>query len=256
MRPDQQDYQGTGVTVEVARKLDVPRLLLVVNKVPEVFDTARCEERVEQTYDCEVAAVLPHSDEMMALASAGTLRPPLPAASDHNGTEAGRGHAHALRAMPPDELFTVATKRSAGCRLAAQPPSCSSSRVGRPTWPTNPGAAAIFLRPRPHRTSATSRSFEAFSVGREPPVKSTIQDLERYAPRWAALVPANPSLRAALAHLLARKYTFTRRAVPEIRAALGLDDEAVKRAYHRQHRVDLETLYAAQVGLADWLRWG
>ena len=27
MRPDQQDYQGTGVTVEVARKLDVPRML-------------------------------------------------------------------------------------------------------------------------------------------------------------------------------------------------------------------------------------
>jgi septum site-determining protein MinD len=26
---------------------------------------------VEQTYGCEVAAVLPHSDDMMALASAG-----------------------------------------------------------------------------------------------------------------------------------------------------------------------------------------
>src|SRR5215467_5704117 len=65
---------------------------------------------------------------------------------------------------------------------------------------------------------------EAFSVGREPPVKPTIQDLERYAPRWASLVPANPSLRAAVAHLLARKYAFTRRAVPGIRVALGLDD--------------------------------
>jgi septum site-determining protein MinD len=27
--------------------------------------------RVEQTYGCEVAAVLPHSDEIMTLASAG-----------------------------------------------------------------------------------------------------------------------------------------------------------------------------------------
>jgi MinD-like ATPase involved in chromosome partitioning or flagellar assembly len=71
MRPDQQDYQGTGVTVEVARKLDVPRLLLVVNKLPAVFDPAEVKARVERTYDCEVAAVLPHSDEMMALASAG-----------------------------------------------------------------------------------------------------------------------------------------------------------------------------------------
>lgn len=71
LRPDQQDYQGTSVTVEVARKLDVPRLLLVVNKVPSVFDVADVRARVEQTYGCDVAAVLPHSDEIMTLASAG-----------------------------------------------------------------------------------------------------------------------------------------------------------------------------------------
>lgn len=71
LRPDQQDYQGTGVTVEVARKLDVPRMLLLVNKVPTVFDSAEVKAKVERTYNCEVAAVLPHSDEMMVLASAG-----------------------------------------------------------------------------------------------------------------------------------------------------------------------------------------
>jgi MinD-like ATPase involved in chromosome partitioning or flagellar assembly len=78
MRPDQQDYQGTGVTVEVARKLAVPRLVLIVNKVPPQLDFAAVKLRVEQTYNCEVAAVLPHSDEMMSLASAGifTLRYP------------------------------------------------------------------------------------------------------------------------------------------------------------------------------------
>src|SRR5919108_1808558 len=71
LRPDQQDYQGTGVTVEVARKLAVPRLILIVNKVPSVFDIADVKARVERTYHCEVAAVLPHAEEMMALASAG-----------------------------------------------------------------------------------------------------------------------------------------------------------------------------------------
>jgi len=71
MRPDQQDYQGTGVTVDVARKLDVPRMMLIINKVPAVFDLDEVKSQVEQTYDCEVAAVLPHSDEMMILASAG-----------------------------------------------------------------------------------------------------------------------------------------------------------------------------------------
>jgi MinD-like ATPase involved in chromosome partitioning or flagellar assembly len=71
LRPDQQDYQGTGVTVEVARKLGVPRLVLVVNKVPQVFDAGDVRAQVEATYQAEVAAVLPHSDDMMALASAG-----------------------------------------------------------------------------------------------------------------------------------------------------------------------------------------
>lgn len=71
MRPDQQDYQGTGVTIEVARKLDVPNMVLLVNKVPTVFGEDEVKAQVEQTYNCEVAAVLPHSDEMMTLASSG-----------------------------------------------------------------------------------------------------------------------------------------------------------------------------------------
>jgi septum site-determining protein MinD len=71
MRPDSQDYEGTSVTVTVARKLGVPRMVLVVNKTPEIFDAAEVEARVEKTYDCEVAAVLPHSDELMVLSSEG-----------------------------------------------------------------------------------------------------------------------------------------------------------------------------------------
>ena len=73
MRPDQQDYQGTGVTVEVARRLSVPQMMLVVNKVPAVFAEGEVRARVEHAYGAEVAAVLPHSDEMMALASAGVF---------------------------------------------------------------------------------------------------------------------------------------------------------------------------------------
>jgi len=70
MRPDQQDYEGTGVTVAVARKLNVPRMMLVVNKVPHSFDAAAIQAEVEASYQCPVAAVLPHVDEMMALGSA------------------------------------------------------------------------------------------------------------------------------------------------------------------------------------------
>lgn len=78
MRPDSQDYQGTGVTVEIARKLGVPGMYLVVNKVPAVYNTEDVRQRVESTYNAKVAAILPHSDEMMALASSGifTLKYP------------------------------------------------------------------------------------------------------------------------------------------------------------------------------------
>jgi MinD-like ATPase involved in chromosome partitioning or flagellar assembly len=71
LRLDQQDYQATGVTVEVARKLGVPRLCLILNKVPAVFDQDEVRTRVEHTYGCAVAAVLPYCDELAALGSAG-----------------------------------------------------------------------------------------------------------------------------------------------------------------------------------------
>lgn len=73
MRPDSQDYQGTGVTVEVARSLEVPRLMLIVNKTPQQFDATQVRAKVESTYNCEVAAVIPHSDELMTLASEGVF---------------------------------------------------------------------------------------------------------------------------------------------------------------------------------------
>jgi MinD-like ATPase involved in chromosome partitioning or flagellar assembly len=71
MRPDKQDYEGTGITARVARELEVPHIQIVVNKTPPDLDRAAVAERVRQTYGCEVAAVLPHSDDLMSLASDG-----------------------------------------------------------------------------------------------------------------------------------------------------------------------------------------
>lgn len=84
MRPDSQDYQGTSVTVEVARKLDVPRMFLIVNKAPQAYDPDELKKRVESIYDAPVAAVLPHSDEMMTLASSGIFSLKYP---DHEITQ-------------------------------------------------------------------------------------------------------------------------------------------------------------------------
>jgi MinD-like ATPase involved in chromosome partitioning or flagellar assembly len=71
MRPDSQDYQGTIVTVDVARKLEVPNMMMIVNKTPKSVDIDDLRARVEQIYECDVAAIIPHSDEMMTLASSG-----------------------------------------------------------------------------------------------------------------------------------------------------------------------------------------
>jgi MinD-like ATPase involved in chromosome partitioning or flagellar assembly len=73
LRPDNQDYQGTAVTVELARQLEVPRMLLVVNKVPAAFDLQAVGEKVRGAYNADVAAVLPLTDEMVRLASSGVF---------------------------------------------------------------------------------------------------------------------------------------------------------------------------------------
>lgn len=68
LRPDLQDYQGTSLTVELARRLDVPRVLLIVNEVSSAFKAAQVKSQIEAACGCEVAATLPHSNEMLALA--------------------------------------------------------------------------------------------------------------------------------------------------------------------------------------------
>jgi MinD-like ATPase involved in chromosome partitioning or flagellar assembly len=69
LRPDYQDYQGTSVALELAERLDVPDVKLIVNKSPALFSPEIVETKVSEAYDQEVAAVLPHSDKMLALAS-------------------------------------------------------------------------------------------------------------------------------------------------------------------------------------------
>jgi MinD-like ATPase involved in chromosome partitioning or flagellar assembly len=73
LRPDRQDFQGTAVTVEVARKLNVPRLLLVINKALPTLDFAALREQVEATYHAPVAGIFPLTTEMLELASAGVF---------------------------------------------------------------------------------------------------------------------------------------------------------------------------------------
>ena len=96
---------------------------------------------------------------------------------------------------------------------------------------------------------------EALALGREPPLRPTIQDLERYAPQWAFLVPDNLRIRAALAHILGKKYRFTRQDVEGIRAALGLDGDEVKRAYAEMYGESIDAVFAPCDRATDSIRW-
>lgn len=84
MRPDRQDFEGTGVTVRIAKELEVPRIQIAVNKTPTQLDVDDVARTVAAAYGCEVAMVLPHSDDLMTLASEGVfvLRHPDHALSD------------------------------------------------------------------------------------------------------------------------------------------------------------------------------
>src|SRR5439155_17843851 len=97
--------------------------------------------------------------------------------------------------------------------------------------------------------------FEALAEGRQPPVRPTMRDLERYAPHWQSLIPPNRTLQAALAHVLGQKYRFAQRDIPHIREAVGLDTEGVQQAFQRQYRQSLDTIYIRRVGLLEWMRW-
>lgn len=73
LRPDQQDFQGTAVTVDVARRLQVPNLKLVVNKVLKSFNFEQVRQQIAKTYDLPVVGVFPESEDMIRLASNGVF---------------------------------------------------------------------------------------------------------------------------------------------------------------------------------------
>ena len=70
LRPDNQDFQGTAVTLDVARSLDVPSIRLLVNKALSKYDPNQIQQHVEETFHAPVAGVLPLSEDMVDMGSA------------------------------------------------------------------------------------------------------------------------------------------------------------------------------------------
>jgi amino acid permease len=110
----------------------------------------------------------------------------------------------------------------------------------------------------PTETSVQERNrafLEAIAAQRAPPVAPTSQALERWAPQWALLVPDNPNLRAALAHLLGQKYRWPQRLTPRLAAALGLESAAVQAAHQQLYNAPLATIFAPSLTLGERLQW-
>lgn len=59
LRPDQQDFQGTSVTVTIARDLEVPHLFLALNKVLPKYDLEQASREVAAKYGVAHAFALP-----------------------------------------------------------------------------------------------------------------------------------------------------------------------------------------------------
>ena len=69
LRPDRQDFQGTAVMVDLAQKLKVPKVLMVVNRILQNTDLESLKQQIETSYKMPVVGLFPNCDEMMQLAS-------------------------------------------------------------------------------------------------------------------------------------------------------------------------------------------
>ncbi len=73
MRPDEQDFQGTSVTIDIARKLNVKNIRIIVNMVAPSYSKSQVKNAVIKAFDCTVAEVMPHTYKLTELASNGLL---------------------------------------------------------------------------------------------------------------------------------------------------------------------------------------
>lgn len=73
LRPDKQDFQGTAVTVDVAKQLKVKKMLLAINKVLSSVNFEALKQKVEEAYSIPVAGIFPLSEDIVQLASEGVF---------------------------------------------------------------------------------------------------------------------------------------------------------------------------------------
>lgn len=73
LRPDKQDYQGTAVTIDVAKQLKVKKMLLAINKALSSMNFDALKQKVEEAYNLPVVGIFPLSEDIVQLASEGVF---------------------------------------------------------------------------------------------------------------------------------------------------------------------------------------
>ncbi|HIE31210.1 MAG TPA: MinD/ParA family protein, partial [Methanosarcinales archaeon] len=69
LRPDNQDYQGTSISLEVARRIGITKASLVINKIPGSYDPVEVRARIEEAYECKVIGAIPLSEDLAKIGS-------------------------------------------------------------------------------------------------------------------------------------------------------------------------------------------
>src|SRR6188508_2983427 len=99
------------------------------------------------------------------------------------------------------------------------------------------------------------RFMDAVSAGREAQVRPKIQDVERYAPEWAYMVPEVADTQAAILHQLSERYRLYKNRLPRLRTALAADSPAVAEAFQRQQKRPIETIWEQDIDWRERFRW-
>lgn len=80
LRLDQQDYEGTALLADLARRLEVPQVFLAGNEIPPARLTPATMTELRAKYHFDVAGMLPHTPELQTLGSSGVFALRYPAA--------------------------------------------------------------------------------------------------------------------------------------------------------------------------------
>ncbi|NVM01459.1 MAG: MinD/ParA family protein [Candidatus Helarchaeota archaeon] len=69
LRSDEQDYLGTAVTLEIAKKFEIPKIFLILNKILPKYEKKDIEKKMQKAFHVPPAGTIYYSEEFADLAS-------------------------------------------------------------------------------------------------------------------------------------------------------------------------------------------